>query len=112
MITFGAKPLGTQSTYGIFQEKFHEASSTVGEVSEYSASLVKSLRFRKPQLYDQRKVIFDKTIEEQKLGIVSKFYDETKLNALFVPGRWCAIIRFALWQTDKWRMIINGKRGR
>jgi hypothetical protein len=55
------------------------------------------------------KPFFEKTPEEQKLGIVSKF--EAEVNTLFGPGRWCAIIRFALWQEDKWRMIDNGKQG-
>ena len=111
MLTFGAKPLGIQPNFGIFQERFHSASGTMEEVFQYSVNLVKSLKFRKPPLHDQRTAIFEKTLDEQSLGLVSKFYEEEELNALFGPGRWCAIIRFALWQEDKWRMIDNGKQG-
>ena len=96
MLTFGAKPLGLQPTYGIFQERFHSASGTMEEVFQYSAKLVNSVKFRSPPLHDQRKVIFEKTVDEQKHGIVFKIYKESKVNALFSPGRWCAIIRFAL----------------
>lgn len=110
-LTFGAKPLGIQPTYGIFQERHHAPSGTMYEVFEFSASLINSLQFRKPPPADQRKAIFDKTVEEQQLGLVSKFYEAAELDGLFGKGRWCAIMRFAISQKGKFRMIDNGKQG-
>ena len=111
MLIHGAQPLGRQANVGVFQSRAHEASGTIEDSLAYSAGLLNSLNYRKPPAYDQRKAIFEKTLEEQNKGIVSKFYDKFELDELFGSGRWGAITRFAIWQKEKYRMIDNGKQG-
>ena len=58
-----------------------------------------------------RKAIFLKTKEEQANGLVSRFMDREEIDEVFGVGRWASIMRFAVRQNDKYRMIDNGRHG-
>ena len=107
----GARPVGQQESFGIFQERTREAIGSFADAWACSNSVIDSLKFRSPPPHDQRKAIYNKTKDEQELGLLSRFYSEHELDDLFGPRRWCAMLRFAVHQKGKYRMIDNGKQG-
>ena len=67
MIKQGAKPMGVQTKCGIFRERATPATSTVAQLIEHSQSLIDNLMSRPPPPLEQRKAIYEKTLEEQTL---------------------------------------------
>ena len=55
--------------------------------------------------------IWEKTLEEQSKGLISGWLSDGDLDAKFGYNRWRALMRFALWQNTKWRMIDDASDG-
>ena len=102
---------GNQPTFGIFRSRTKEATGSIQDMMEFSSNLIASLRNRPPPPIVMRKAIFLKTKEEQANGLVSRFMDREEIDEVFGVGRWASIMRFAVRQNDKYRMIDNGRHG-
>ena len=57
-------------------------------------------------------LIFEKTSAEVDCGQLSRFYDRWELDEIFGRNGWRGVIRFATFQSGKWRMIDDGKRSK
>ena len=55
--------------------------------------------------------IWEKSDSERTLGLLSDWLSEEDLDARFGYNKWRALMRFALWQNDKWRMIDDASDG-
>ena len=60
---------------------------------------------------EQLEAIWSKSVEEQAKGWLSPFLSEWELDDHFGEGLWRALMRFALWQHDKWRLIDDASVG-
>ena len=57
------------------------------------------------------KAIWEKSESERTAGLISEWMSEEDLNVKFGVNNWRALMRFALDQKSKWRMIDDASDG-
>ena len=101
-------PVGQLPSFGIYRHRHVSPSLSCDEMLSANRSLRDSLRSRPPPPADQAAAVWSATLEEQKLGFLSEFLTEHELNQRFGEDQWAILLRFAIYQKDKWRPIDNG----
>ena len=95
-----------------FRNKDVTANASMCDLLASGRSLVASILNRAPPPDEQRNAIWTKSCEEQQKGWLSEWMTVLDLDALFGEGQWSPVVRFALWQKGKWRMIDDASEVR
>ena len=110
LISQGAKPMGPQPNFGIYRRKNTFSSLPFASLLPCH-NILDSLSSKPPPNPDMAKAIWDTTIQEQSLGLLSEWLSIEELNELFGEGNWSGLVRFAVLQKGAYRCIDDGSNG-
>ena len=111
LVTQGVCPLGPLPNFGIYRRKFVGASLSFEGLLERNKVFKAGLPQRRPQSPKVTDVIWEKSKEEYNKGWLSDFMSAEDLDQMFGKDKWSAIMRFAIEQGDKYRLIDDASDG-
>ena len=105
----GAPIIGEIPPTGIFRATSIQPSVSKHEWDSSAAAWNASLLRRSPPDTEQAEAIWNSSLSEQSEGFLGQWQSKESLDLEYGESGWRAMPRFAIWQSDKWRCIDNGK---
>ena len=102
----GVCPMGPQPMFGIYRRKSVPSSLNFKHILNSAPLVLQRVLNRTPPSNSRHvDAIWEKSLEEQEKGWLSPWMEVSELDEMFGAGGWLPIVRFALWQKERWRMI-------
>ena len=106
--TTGYPVIGVIPPTGVFRQFPRSATASAAELLEQAEQWHDEV-FALPKP-DDAEEIFDATMKEVAAGTMSPLRDRSYYDSLYGRRGWRGVIRFGVWQNDKFRPIEDGKR--